>query len=194
MKRIVIIQGHPDPARGHFGHALAAAYAAGARRAGFGVTEIEVAQLDFPLLSSKAEFEHGAVPEAIRAAQATIDRAEHLVIFYPMWLGAMPALLKGFIEQVFRPGFVTGTSNLASTPVRKLKGKSARVVVTMGMPAFVYRWYFWAHSLKNLERNILKVCGIKPVKVSLIGLVEAPDGRRRERWLEKLETLGGQGA
>lgn len=194
MKRIVIIQGHPDPARGHFGHALAAAYAAGARRAGFEVTEIEVAQLDFPLLNSKAEFEHGAVPEAIRAAQETIGRAEHLVILYPMWLGAMPALLKGFIEQVFRPGFVIGTSHLAATPVRKLKGKSARVVVTMGMPAFVYRWYFWAHSLKNLERNILKFCGIKPVKVSLIGLVEAPDGRRRERWLEKLETLGGQGA
>lgn len=192
-KHIVIIQGHPDPGRGHFGHALAEAYADGARRGGHHITEIEIAQLEFPLLRSKEDFEQREPPDVIRAVQATIARADHLVIFYPLWLGAMPAVVKGFFEQVFRPAFVTGTKSLVSTPVRKLKGKSARVVVTMGMPAFIYRWYFGAHSLKNLQRNILGFCGIKPVKESLIGSVEATDGRRREKWLARLETLGGDG-
>ena len=44
-----------------------------------------------------------------------------------------------------------------------LGGRSARVVVTMGMPALVYRWYFRAHSVKSLERNILGFVGIAPI-------------------------------
>ena len=76
---------------------------------------------------------------------------------------------------------------------RLLKGKTARIVVTMGMPAFIYRWFYGAHSLKSLERNILGFCGIGPIKESLIGMVEAPDNTRREKWLEKLRTLGREG-
>jgi putative NADPH-quinone reductase len=60
----------------------------------------------------------------------------------------------------------------------------------MGMPAVVYRWYFWAHSLKSLERNILKFCGISPVRQSVIGMVEAPREKRRQRWLAAMYALG----
>ncbi|HSF48541.1 MAG TPA: NAD(P)H-dependent oxidoreductase, partial [Burkholderiales bacterium] len=74
-----------------------------------------------------------------------------------------------------------------------LAGKSARVVVTMGMPAFVYRWYFGAHSLKSLERNILGFCGIGPIKESLIGMIEAPNSARRQKWLAKMRQLGRDG-
>lgn len=47
----------------------------------------------------------GALPEALRQAQQVLGRAEHLLIVYPLWLDTMPALLKAFLEQVFRPGF-----------------------------------------------------------------------------------------
>ena len=62
----------------------------------------------------------------------------------------------------------------------------------MGMPAFVYRWYFRAHSLKSLERNILKFCGIKPIRESLIGMVEGKPAHR-EKWLGKMRALGRSG-
>ena len=62
---------------------------------------------------------------------------------------------------------------------RLLTGKTARIVVTMGMPAFVYRWYFGGHSLKSLERNILRFVGIRPVRESLIGMVEGSDAGGR---------------
>jgi putative NADPH-quinone reductase len=39
---------------------------------------------------------------------------------------------------------------------------SARAVVTMGMPAFAYRWYFGAHGLKSLTQNLALV-GITPL-------------------------------
>jgi len=58
------------------------------------------------------------------------------------------------------------------------------------MPAVLYRWYFGAHGLKNLERNILRFVGIKPVRATLIGLIDAIDQPKRERWLAKLEQLG----
>ena len=192
-KLIAIVQGHPDPAGGHYGHSLAEAYATAAVGAGYEVKVIDVARLEFPLLRTKADFDHGEPPAAIREAQATINRAEHLVIFFPLWLGAMPALLKGFWEQVFRPGFVSDASDLVAGRNRKLKGKSARIVVTMGMPALFYRWYFGAHSLKCLERNILGFCGIGPIAESLIGVVDAEDSRRREKWLDRMRVFGRAG-
>jgi putative NADPH-quinone reductase len=192
-KHIAIIQGHPDAEGKHLGHALAAAYAKGAEEAGHTVKVINVAGLEFPLLRSKEDFEQGKPPDSIRQAQEIISSSEHLVIFYPLWLGAMPALLKGFLEQVFRPSFVSGGSETGKSWKRPLSGKSARIVVTMGMPAFIYRWYYLAHSLRSLERNILKFCGIKPVKESLFGMVEAVSDAKREKWLEQMHRLGRKG-
>jgi putative NADPH-quinone reductase len=189
-KRILIIQGHPDPAGGHFCHALADAYAAGARAGGHEVQIVPVATLDFPLLRSLAEFERGPVPPALRLCQEMIGNADHLVIVYPLWLGTMPALLKGFLEQVFRPDFAFKKTQPGRMWLKGLTGKSARIVVTMGMPAFVYRWYFGAHSLKSLERNILRFAGIKPIRESLVGMVEGISPAKRQSWLEVLQELG----
>ena len=188
-RRITIIQGHPDPAGDHLCHALADAYAAGAEQAGHAVRRIEVASLDFPLLRTQAAFETGAPPADVRAAQEAIGWSEQLVIAYPLWLGTMPALLKGFFEQAFRPGFAFGTGSKGLW-AKRLKGRSARIVVTMGMPAFFYRWYFGAHSLKSLERNILGFCGIRPIRASLFGMVEAASEARRQRWLATMRAHG----
>lgn len=191
-RRLLLIQGHPDPQPGHFGHALADAYAAAAREAGHTLEWVTVAALDFPLLRTKADWDSGEVPRSLLPVQQAILRAEHLVIFFPLWLGGMPALLKGFLEQVARPGFAIDP--VGSTRWNKLLGgRSARLVVTMGMPAIVYRWVFRAHSLKALERNILGFAGISPVHETLVGGVEGSD-KTRQRWLAKLTELGAQGA
>ncbi|MBN4658847.1 NAD(P)H-dependent oxidoreductase, partial [Escherichia coli] len=132
---------------------------------------VDVARLDFPLLRTKAEWESGTTPPGLQSAQQDIAWAEHLVLFFPLWLGDMPALLKGFLEQVARPGFALGRGE-GGLGAKLLKGRSARVVVTMGMPALVYRWYFRAHSVRSLERNILGFVGIAPVHETLVGEVE----------------------
>ena len=189
-KRITIIQGHPDPHGKHFGHALMDAYAQGAAEAGHELKYITVAELDFPVLRTKEDWESGTPLPAIQSCQEAIAWADHLVIVYPLWLGSMPALLKAFLEQTLRPSFAIATAEPGKMWRKLLKGKSARIVVTMGMPAFFYRWYFHAHSLKSLERNILAFCGIAPIKASLIGMIEGGDGSKRERWLEKMRALG----
>jgi putative NADPH-quinone reductase len=105
----------------------------------------------------------------------------------------MPAFTKGFLEQLFRVGFAMKVEDGGRKWTRLLKGKSARIVVTMGMPAFVYRWFFGAHSLKSLERNILKFCGISPIRESLIGMVEG-SAEHRAHWLHKMSVYGKVGS
>jgi len=189
---IAIIQGHPGPAPDRFGCALATAYAEGAAGAGREVRTIEVATLDFPVLRTRTEWERDPPIEAIRQAQESIAWAKHLVIVYPLWLGSMPALLKAFLEQVMRPGFAIARPEEGGMGRKLLTGRSARIVVTMGMPALFYRWYFRAHSLKSLERNILRFCGIGPIRETLIGSVEA-SAAQRAKWLSRMEALGRAG-
>jgi putative NADPH-quinone reductase len=192
-KRVLIIQGHPDSKETRFCHALAESYVDGARQAGMELRRIDIASLSFVLLRSKEDWESGAPPDVIRGCQEDIRWAEHLVIVYPLWLGGMPALLKGFFEQVFRPGFAICQVGDKGRWRKLLKGKSARIVVTMGMPALLYRWYFGAHSLKSLERNILGFCGIGPIRETLIGIVESRNESRRRKWLGRLHRLGARG-
>jgi len=188
-KHILIIQGHPDPKGNHFGHALAWAYAEGAKQGGHEIKTIDVAKLDFPLLRTKDDFDRGTPFDSIVEAQRSIRWADHLAIFFPLWLGTMPALLKGFLEQVFRPGFAMAQPEKTRWPKGALHGKTAHIIVTMGMPATVYRWYFRAHGVKALEHNILRFSGIKQVRETLIGMVDASSDRR-EKWLTRLRTLG----
>ena len=192
MRRITIIQGHPDARDGHLLHALADAYAQAAEAAGHSVRRVEVARLEFPLLRCKADFEHGQPPPAIAEAQAAIAWAQHLVFCYPLWLGSMPALLKGLLEQVFRPGFAFAYGPRGQV-TKHLAGRSARIVVTMGMPAVLYRWYYRAHGLKSFERNVLAFSGIGPIRSTLFGMVEQAGERRRQRWLETMRALGRHG-
>ncbi len=185
--RIALIQGHPDPSGSRFLHRLAGAYASGAREAGHEVREIDVARLDFPLLRTKEDFEQGSAPASIRASQEAIAWANHLVILYPLWMGTMPALLKAWLEQVFRPGFAFAPKQMGK---KLLAGKSARLIVAMGMPAFVYRWYFHAHGLKGLERSVLAFAGIGPIRDTLIGNVEGMSDAARGKWLDGVRELG----
>jgi putative NADPH-quinone reductase len=101
----------------------------------------------------------------------------------------MPSLLKAFFEQTLRPGFAF-TNREGGFPIQHLKGRSARIIVTMGMPAPVYRWYFRAHGLKNLERNILRFSGFGPVSSTLLGSVGTCGSEVIRRRLDDVKSLG----
>lgn len=191
-RRIVVIDGHPDPDPKRFGHALAAAYVEGATEAGHEVRRIELATLEFPLLRTGADFRSRVPPPSIRACQESLAWAQHWVILYPLWLGSMPALLKAFFEQVARPGYAFAEGRGRALPKKLLAGRSARVVVTMGMPGLFYRWYYRAHSLKSLERNILAFIGVSPVRASIVGAVDAIGIAARANHLTRLRRLGAR--
>ncbi len=190
-KRIVIIQGHPDPAGHHLLHAMADAYAEGASAAGREVRRIEVAKLEFPLLRTQEDFETGASPPGLRPSQEDMRWAEHWVFLFPLWHGMMPAMLKGFLEHIFRPGFAMEYKE-GGCPKRLLAGRSARIVVTMGMPVLLYRWYFGAYGVRGFERSMLSFAGIKPIRESFFGLSFA-DEKKRSHWIDEMRKHGRRG-
>jgi putative NADPH-quinone reductase len=189
QKQVLIIQGHPDNSAEHLCHALAESYATGARQAGFVVRVISVAAIDFPVLRSKRDFEREPLPIALNSARDAMAASDHIVLVFPLWLGTMPALLKAFFEQLFRPGvaFIMGNSGM---PKKLFAGRTAHVVVTMGMPAWIYRLVYLAHGVRGLKRNILAFVGIRPVRTTMFGMVEAVSDQTRTRWLAKMAAAG----
>jgi len=191
VSSVLIIQAHPDGGTRHYCHALAKAYATGATSAGHTVREIDLGTIDVPLLRSQAEWEsRESLPEFVTNAQRLMEEADHIVFIYPLWLGSMPALLKAWLEQVLRADFAFNIVPNGMGWDARLGGRSARIVVTMGMPALIYRLFFMSHSLRAFERNILKFAGVKPLRHSIIGSVESKHPKGRETWLARMGKYG----
>ncbi len=133
IANVLVLEGHPDASKRHLGHALADAYAAGAEAAGHTVRRIDIARLAVRPLTTEEEFTHQKRPPAIAEAQEAIHWAEHVVLVFPLWLGTVPALVKAFLEQVMRPDFAFAYAPNGMAK-KLLGGRSARLIVTMGMP------------------------------------------------------------
>ena len=103
----------------------------------------------------------------------------------------MPALLKALLEQIMRPG-IAMEYRKQGFPRGLLAGRSARIIVTMGMPALIYRWYFRAHGVRGLERSILRFAGMRPVRETLLGGVGAAEQARRQHWLDQARAHGAR--
>lgn len=191
--RILVVDGHPDPSPGRFCHAVADRYVQGATAAGHVVHRTNLSDMTFPDIRTREDWESGTPPPCILRMQDDMAWAEHIVIIYPLWLGAMPAHLKGLLEQCFRPAFAFGGKAVAPGGGR-LKGRSARIIITMGMPAAVYRFFYLAHSLRSLRRNILALVGIGPVRDTIIGGIESLTDAGRKAWLDRIARLGARAA
>jgi putative NADPH-quinone reductase len=186
------MNGHPDGRPERFCAALSDAYSDAAEEAGHHVQRIALGDLDFDFLENAEDFAQPP-PEPVKEIQKLLSAADHLVMIYPLWLGAAPAKLKGLWEQLGRDKFLLDVGEDSSRwPQKKMAGKSARLIVTMGMPGFAYRLFYRSHSLKALEVGILGISGFKPVKDTVFGLVEG-SAERRERMLKKTRALGKAG-
>jgi putative NADPH-quinone reductase len=189
VKKILIILGHPAKERQSFCELLALTYKEKAHQAGHQVELMKISEMDFdPILHEGYVGEQYKEP-AIVTAQEKIMWADHIVIVYPLWQFMIPALLKGFMERVLTKGFAYEFDE--NTPIQKkiLKGKTARIIQTTGMPSFMYRFLTLQHAVRALKA-ILCFCGFKKVKVTHLGLVESLSDKRREKYLNVIKKLG----
>lgn len=190
-KSICLLQGHPHAEPNHLCHALAHAYEEGAFEAGLNVERITLATMDIPFLHNPEDF-NDPPPQQILDAQKAIKAADHLVTIYPLWLGTMPALVKAFFEHISRHDFAVAQSDSGGWPRKMLKGKSARVIVTMGMPSAAYRIFFGAHGVKGFEKSILAMSGFKPIRDTLVGAVDILSPNQIERLLTRMRSYGAR--
>jgi NAD(P)H dehydrogenase (quinone) len=192
MSKIMIVVGHPQA--NTFCDALANAYQDGAKYSGHEATVFRLRNLAFdPVLHTGYRAIQPLEPD-LQAAYAALSACDHLVIIFPLWCGDMPALLKGFIERILQPDLMKLENTEHAMNWALFSNKTARVVITMGMPVSIYRFWYGAHALKLLTHNILRFIGIKPVRHSLLGMIGTSTLAQRERWLEKLHMLGKEAA
>lgn len=187
-KQITIIQGHP--AKQSFCGSLAAKYVQGAAEAGHDVRTIVVRDLAFdPILHEGYRVIQTLEPDLARA-QEDIRWAGHIVVIYPTWWGGAPALLKGFIDRVFLPGFAFKYREGSPWWDKYLTGKTAHILTTMDTPPWYYRIVYRDAGINQMRRAFLEYCGIEPVRVTRIGRVKDASDAWRQAWLLKARAFG----
>lgn len=192
MRNILVVLGHPS--NQSLNHALAEAYAEGARSAGHQVKMLKLGDLNFdPILREGFRRVQELEPD-LQEAQALIRWADHLVFVYPSWWGNLPALLKGFLDRTFLPGFAFKYKG-SDSPWwdRLLNGKSGRIILTMDSPRF-YNWLAYGDAnIKAMKNATLHYCGVKPVKTTIFDKVRFANAEKREKWLAVCRKLGAAG-
>ena len=187
-KRILVILGHP--ANSSFCGALADSYVTGAKTAGNEVQLISLGNLSFDPVLHNGYATIQELETDLVAAQTTITWAQHIVFVYPIWWGAIPALLKGFIDRVFLPGFAFKFRDGSSFWDRLLSGRSAHLLVTMDTPPWYFRWVYRMPGHNQMKRTILEFSGIKPVTVSSFGPIKGSSQQKREKGLAQVNAQG----
>lgn len=188
-KRVLLAIASPSNS---FGSALADAYGEAACHAGHEVRWLHLDRLAFdPVLHQGYRVVQELEPD-LQAAQRAIRWAEHLVFVYPIWWGSLPALLKGFLDRAFLPGFAFQYRAGKSFPEQLLKGRTAQLLVTMDTPPWYFRWFFRAPGLQQMKKTTLEFCGVRPVRVESFGPVLGSQPGQREAWLRKVRALARQ--
>ncbi|PWN63933.1 NAD(P)H-dependent oxidoreductase [Chryseobacterium viscerum] len=188
MKKIAIINGHPN--RDSFNFGVAKAYRAGALEAGAEVKEIVIKDLNFnPNLQFGYQKRMELEPDLLKAWEI-IQWADHLVWIHPVWWGGFPAIMKGFIDRLFLPGMAYKYRENSVWWDKLLKGKTAHIITTLDQPGWYYRLFFGRPSVNQLKKSILEYCGVKPVKVTYIGIIRNSKDEQRDHWLKKVKVLG----
>jgi NAD(P)H dehydrogenase (quinone) len=188
MKKILIIDGHPNKDSLNF--ALAESYMKGAKSGSAETRKIRIADIKFNPNLEYGYQKRTELESDLLDAFELIKWADHLVWVYPVWWGGFPALMKGFIDRLFLPGFTYQPIENSLQWTKLLKGKTARIITTLDQPSWYYKLMYGSPSTNQLKRSILEFCGVNPVKVTYVGIVKSSDTKKREQWLAQIEKLG----
>ncbi len=188
--KLVIVVGHPDKESYNF--ALADAYMKGAEASGASVEKIILRDLSFnPNLEFGYRKRTELEPDLIRS-QEILKWADHIVWIYPVWWGSVPAILKGFIDRVFLPGFAFKKREGSIWWDKYFTGKTSRIICTLDQPPWYYRLINKSPSHHAMTKLTMNFIGVKSVKITSIGPLRLSKEDFRKKWLSKVEKLGQQ--
>ncbi|MDR0761650.1 MAG: NAD(P)H-dependent oxidoreductase [Campylobacteraceae bacterium] len=185
-KKILIINGHPD--KNSLNHAIGSSYAKGVNKSGGSVEVVNIGELKFNTNLEYGYKKEIELEECLSNALAKIKDAEHIVFIFPLWWGSYPAIMKGFIDRVFLPK-ITFDHNSSGKRVELLKGKSARIIITMEQPAWYYKFICRSCATVQLKHITLNFCGIKNVKATYFGSIGSAKEERLKKILKTTESI-----
>lgn len=189
-KNILLILGHPS--KNSFNKVLLDAYQESAESAGAICKTIYISDLQFDanLADGYKNGKADQLEEDLLNAQQLFKWADHVVMAFPNWWGAMPAITKGFIDRIFLPGFAFKNHSGKNFPEQLLKGKSMRLLVTMDTPKF---WFYLVHRASLyliLKKVVFGYVGFKPINFSTFGFMRKSTDKLRAAWIHNVEQLG----
>lgn len=172
----LIVVSHPSPSS--LTHAVAAKVAQAITDTGSGHT-VEIADIaaegfdprftvqDHAFLEGKA-----ALPSEIAAEHARVDRADTLVLVYPVYWWSFPALLKGWIDRVFTLGWAYG-SDAGGNPTKKLARLRVHLVGIGGADLRTYERHGYPEAMRTqIDHGIFDYCGAKIAASELLLIPE----------------------
>ena len=187
MKKVLIINGHPDEESFCFG--LHQSYKKGCLQSGNEVKEIILSEMDFnPILKYGYRKRTELEPDLLEAWEK-LQWADHIVWIYPTWWASPPALLKGFIERIFLPGFTFEYQEKSPFPKKLLTGKTSEIISTMDTPVFYYKWIVKDIGGKMIRKNIGAFCGIKNIRTTYLAVIKTSTPKQRSKWLKRIEYI-----
>ncbi len=188
---VSVILAHPD--KGSFNHAIADAAVAALRENGHAVLFHDLYAERFDPLLPAAEIPKDArLDPLIRRHCDEIARSEGIVIVHPNWWGQPPAVMKGWIDRVIRPGvayeFREGDSG-EGVPCGLLKAKKAVVFNTSNTPEEREKKVF-GDPLETIWKNcVFGLCGVADVRRKMFSVVVTSTEMKREAWLKEVRKL-----
>lgn len=187
MKKVLIINGHPDKESFCFG--LHESYKRGSISKGYEIKEIILSDMTFnPILMYGYRKRTELEPDLLEAWEK-LQWAEHIVWIYPTWWASPPALLKGFIERLFLPGFAFEYQDKSPFPKKLLKGRTSEIISTMDAPVFYYKWIVKDIGGKMIRKDIGAFCGIKNIRTTYLATLKTSTPEQRQKWLNKIELI-----
>lgn len=180
---ILIINGHPDKAS--LTSQIATKKYTKLKDHGHQMTLLNLSDLDFdPVFTGFSD--HREMEADLIKAQNLIKEAEHIIITSPIWWSTYPALLKGFFDRTFLPGFAFKYHKGKTIPEKLLKGKTAELILLSDAPVWYRKFIQRDPAALILKRDILGFCGIKLKKVQRIGSVSSKDKEQRLKILNNI--------
>lgn len=188
--RVLVIVG--NPAKDSYCDALSEAYVVGARSAGANVRLTRLRELRFDPVLHEGYRKIQELEPDLKKAQSDILWAQHLVFVYPVWWGAVPALLKGFLDRTFHPGFAYAYH--ANDPFfeKLLTGRSGHLIATSDAPPEWIRLAYRNCDANMMKRAVLEFCGVSPVGLTRVGRMRGSTPAYRAKWTQRVRALGEQ--
>ena len=192
--KVSVILGHPH--KGSFNHAIAGTVVQTLRAGGHTIWYHDLYTEGFDPVATCSEIPKGApLDPAIQHHCDEIAEADGIVIVHPNWWGQPPAILKGWVDRVLRPGvayeFEEGDSG-EGVPIGLLKAKAALVFNTSNTPGKREMEAF-GDPLERLWRDcIFALCGVETFYRKMYRVIVTSTLEQRQVWLEDVREVVGQ--
>jgi NAD(P)H dehydrogenase (quinone) len=189
--QIVLILAHPHP--GSFNHAIADVAAAALRDAGHTVIVHDLCEEQFdPLLPWDEIARDAPLPPVIAGHCREIADADGIVFVHPDWWGMPPAILKGWIDRVLRPGIAyrfAATDSGEGIPEGLLKAGAVLVFNTSNTPGEREAAVFGDPLERIWKDCIAAFCGCPVCHRRMFGVIVTSTEADRMAWLEEVREL-----